>query len=264
LRYPALSEARKRDLRYGALVLALVLLGAGVIFLSHRNDQPNATPSVSTPASTVPSGRGASTAPGGRRAVTGSAAAQAAASPDDEGDGITVVNNLRRDEAVGLIADARRQALAGQYDLAEASLQRAEKAAPKLPEITQARADIARLQTPEGQLDLQLQRARLAIDHDDPAAAEAALAEAARLKPNAPQIAELRAAVRAEHDKKARREARIGQALTRMREAVARRDFGAADSALNEAERIDLQDPAIRRARGELARARGAQQNISD
>jgi hypothetical protein len=44
-----------------------------------------------------------------------------------------------------------------------------------------------------------------------------------------------------------------------MREAVARRDFAAADSALNEAERIDAQNPSIRRARGELARARGAQ-----
>jgi hypothetical protein len=40
---------------------------------------------------------------------------------------------------------------------------------------------------------------------------------------------------------------------------VARRDFAAADSALNEAERIDIQNPSIRRARGELARARGAQ-----
>jgi len=46
-----------------------------------------------------------------------------------------------------------------------------------------------------------------------------------------------------------------------MREAVAKRDFAAADSALNEAERIDVQNPSVRRARGELARARGAQQN---
>ena len=33
---------------------------------------------------------------------------------------------------------------------------------------------------------------------------------------------------------------------------------------LDEAERIDLQSPSIRRARGELARARGSQQTSSD
>ena len=43
-----------------------------------------------------------------------------------------------------------------------------------------------------------------------------------------------------------------------MREAMARRDFAAANSALNEAERIDVQEPAIRQARGELARAQNA------
>ncbi len=84
--------------------------------------------------------------------------------------------------------------------------------------------------------------------------AEAELAEAARLKADAPEIAELQAALQAAHDKTARQEARIADALARMREAMARRDFAAANSALNEAERIDVREPTIRQARGELAR----------
>src|SRR5205814_2194088 len=111
----------------------------------------------------------------------------------------------RRDEAVALIGDARRLAAAGSYNEAEASLAKAEKAVPNLPETRQAREEIARLKTPEGQLANRIQRARLAIDHDDGAAAEAELAEAARLHADAPEIAELRTALQAAKDKKARR-----------------------------------------------------------
>lgn len=243
MRYRELSEARKRQIRYGALAFAALLLVGGAILLPHHVDRTVAT--APPPAGVAPP-----------PAVSASAAA--------EGDDITVISSLRRDEAVALIADARRQAAAGNFAVAEASLARAEQAVPKLPETQQARDDIARLKTPEGQLADQLQRARLAIDHDDGAAAEAALAEAARLRADAPEIAELRAALQTAHDRQKHREARIAEALARMREAVARRDFGAADSALNEAERIDLQDPSIRRARGELARARGAQRNAGD
>jgi uncharacterized protein HemY len=166
---------------------------------------------------------------------------------------------LRRDEAVDLIGEARRQAAAGNFTAAEATLQKAKKVVPELPELEEARRDIEQLRTPEGGFASQIQRAQLAIEHDDAPAAEAALAEASRLKPDAPEIATLRTALQQSQEKASRREARIAQALTRMREAVARRDFAAADSALNEAERIDIQNPSIRRARGELARARGAQ-----
>ena len=43
-----------------------------------------------------------------------------------------------------------------------------------------------------------------------------------------------------------------------MRQAVARHDFAAAARALNEAERLDIRDPAIDPARVELARAQDA------
>ena len=53
---------------------------------------------------------------------------------------------------------------------------------------------------------------------------------------------------------------RVTELLTRMREDIARGDFAAADGDLNAAERVDVQDPAIREARRELARARDAKQ----
>lgn len=251
MRLSALSETRRRHLRYGALALAIVVLAAGAIFLSHHDERPAAATAANQTMS-APSGRRPAAPP----ATVASDTAQAT-DPDD----LTGVNTLRRDEAVEFIAEARRLATAGNFSAADAALARADKAMPNLPETSQARIDIDKLVTPEGQLSFQLRRARLAIDHDDSAAAEAALAEAARLKPDSVEVSQLRADMKAAHDKKVRREARIAEALARMREAVARRDFGAANTALNEAERIDIQDPTIRRARGELARARGAQFN---
>jgi uncharacterized protein HemY len=165
------------------------------------------------------------------------------------------MDKLRR-----LIAQARQQATDGDAAAAEATLQDAEKALPKRPEIAQARREIAALATPEGQLSTQLLRARFAVEHGDIAAAEKALAAAAKLKPEAPEIAELRTTLQAEQAKATRRSHRIGELLTRMREALARNDLASADSALNEAERIDAQDAAVRRARAELNRAHNGPQ----
>ena len=257
MRYRELGEARKRQIRYGALAAALVVVAAGLSPLGHHVDRTTA----SAPAEDVPVSTAARDA---RRPPAGASTSPAMAAQATSGDEVTVINGLRHDEAVALVGDARRQAAAGNYAEAETSLAKAEKALPKLPETQQARDDIARLKTPEGQFVNHIQRARLAVDHDDSAAAEGELAEAARLKADAPEIVELRAALQAAHDKKARREARIAGALARMREAMARRDFAAANSALNEAERIDVQEPTIRQARGELARAQNAQQKRSE
>jgi hypothetical protein len=249
VRYRELSETRKRQLRYGALALAVFLLAAGVIAFSHSSQRSTAAPQTTAPQ---------------RSAQVQAAPATTSdlqASPDDL---TPTVSGLRRDEAVELIGEARRQATAGNFDQADATLQKAKKAVPDMPEIEEARREMEQLRTPEGGLASQLTRAQLAIDHDDIAAAEAALGEASRLKPDAPEIAPLRAALQQSQEKATRREARIAQVLQRMREAVAKRDFATADSALNEAERIDVQNPSIRRARGELARARGAQPSSSN
>lgn len=251
--YRDLAETRKRQIRYGALAIAVVVLAAGLIFLAHRIDPTTASAPAEDTSATAAAGVA-------RRPAAGVSTSPATATHATSGDEVAMVNGLRRDEAVALIGDARRQAAAGNYAEAEASLAKAEIAVPDLPETRQAHADIARLQTPEGQFANHIQRARLAVDHDDRAAAEAELAEAARLRADAPEIAELRAALQTAQDKKARREARIAAALARMREAMAQRDFAAANSALNEAERIDVQEPAIRQARAELARAQNAPQ----
>ena len=251
-----INETRKRQLRYGALAAAVLLLAAGLIVLTHHT--------ANAPAASSDAGHRPSAA---NTASTSSAApptAQSAtASSSDEP---AVISAQQRDEAVGLIADARKQAAAGNFTEAEASLKKADAVFPQMPEISQARADIEKLKTPEGNLAAQLARAKLAVEHNDPATAEAALGEASRIKPDAPEITEMRGALQAAKEKAAQRETRIADALTRMREAVTKHDFAAADSALNEAERIDVQDPLVRRARGELPgarRARGAQRGES-
>jgi hypothetical protein len=248
-----LSETRKRQLRYGALAAAVVLLAVGLIVLTHHTAQAPASSDA------TPHAAAASTA--SKSSASPATAQSAAALSSDEP---TVISAQQRDQAVDLIAEARRQAAAGNFTEAEASLKKADAAVPHMPEIEQARADIEKLKTPEGNLAVQLARARLAIEHNDSTAAEAALAEASRIKADAPEIAEVRSALQAAQAKAAQRETRIADALTRMREAVSKHDFAAADGALNEAERIDLQDPAVRRARGELARARGAKENSSN
>jgi hypothetical protein len=258
VRYSKFTDPSKRRIRYGvfAAVILLIVIGT-ILFLQGGQRAAISTAAVAVP--TVPA-----TADGRRAAALGRPPPAPIVPPAAPVDDEVAISSLRRDQAVNLIADARRQAAAGNFTEAEMSLQKAGRAAPHLPEIDQARGDIERLKTPEGSLAIQLQRARLAIDHDDGAAAEVALAEASRIKPDAPDIAELRKALEAARDKALRRDARIADALARMREATARRDFATADSALNEAERIDLQNPSVRRARGELARARGSQQAGSD
>jgi hypothetical protein len=86
------------------------------------------------------------------------------------------------------------------------------------------------------------------------------LAEAERLNAQAPQIAELRQALQQAEQKDTHLGNRVTEFLTKMREDIARGDLAAADGDLNAAERINVQDPAIREARRELARAREAQE----
>ena len=237
-----LNETRKRQLRYGALAAAVLLLAAGLIVLTHHT--------ADAPASSGDAGRRPSARSTASTSSTAAPTGQSAASSSS--DEPAVISAQQRDEAVGLIADARKQAATGNFAGAEALLKKAEAANPQMPEIDQARADIEKLKTQEGNLAVQLARAKLAVEHNDTATAEAALAEASRIKADAPEIAALRGALQAAKEKAAQHETRIADALTRMREAVAKPDLAAAAGALNEAERIDVQDPLVRRARGVL------------
>jgi hypothetical protein len=163
------------------------------------------------------------------------------------------------ERASRLIGQARRLADDGKFDEAIAKLDAADKATPGLSETAEARRRIAEMRTPEGQFATQIGRARFAIDTDDPAAAEQALAEAERLKPQAPEIAQLRQELQVAQQKEAKRSGRVAGLLTTMREAIARKDIAGADRAFNEAARLDILDPALDQARTELARAHDAE-----
>jgi tetratricopeptide (TPR) repeat protein len=220
-------------MRYGAIAVGIVGLAVGALYLLGRGEAP-ATPAA--------------------------APATATAKPPAPADEPVIPSNTQSDQLVSLIGEARRLAAAGKFDEAEATLQKADKVIPHWSETEKARNEIAQSRTPEGQLKTQLDRARFAIEHDDKAAAQKALAEAERLNAQAPQIAELRQALKEAEQKDTHRGDRVTELLTKMREEIARGDFAAADGDLNAAERINMQDPAIRDARRELARAREAQE----
>jgi tetratricopeptide (TPR) repeat protein len=162
------------------------------------------------------------------------------------------------DRAFHLIGQARRLADRGKFDEANAKLAEADKAVPGLSETGEARRKIAELATPEGRFAIQFDRARTAVGNDDYAEAEKAMAEAERLKPQAPEIAELRQAMQAAQQKEARRSSQVTELLTAMRESIARKDIAGADRAFNEAARVDILDPALDEARVELAQAHEA------
>jgi tetratricopeptide (TPR) repeat protein len=162
------------------------------------------------------------------------------------------------DRAFHLIGQARRLADRGKFAEANAKLAEADKAVPGLSETAEARRKIAGLATPEGQFAIQLGRARTAVGNDDYAAAEKELAEAARLKPDAPEIAALRQEMQALQQKEAKRSSQVADQLAAMRESIARKDIAGADRAFNEASRIDILDPALDQARVELAQAHEA------
>jgi tetratricopeptide (TPR) repeat protein len=186
-------------------------------------------------------------------------ARQAASTPPaDMSDVDATPDEALSDRAFHLIGQARRLADRGKFAEATAKLDEADKVVPGLGETSEARRKIAELATPEGQFAIQFDRARTAVGNDDYAEAEKALAEAERLKPQAPEIAELRQAMQAAQQKEARRSSQVSQLLTAMRSAIARKDIAGADRAFNEAARIDVLDPALDEARAELAHAHEA------
>jgi hypothetical protein len=164
-------------------------------------------------------------------------------------------DEVQNDRAFHLVAQARRLADGGKFAEANAKLDEADKVVPGLSETAEARRKIAQLATPEGQFARQIARARTAAGNDDYAAAEKELADAERLKPGAPEIAELRQQIQAARQKEARRSSQVAALLATMRESIARKDIAGADRAFNEAARIDVLDPALDEARTELAQA---------
>jgi hypothetical protein len=186
-------------------------------------------------------------------------ARQATSQPSaDMGDFEALPNEALSDRAFHLVAQARRLADQAKFAEANAKLDEADRLVPGLSETAEARRRIAALATPDGQFALQIARARNALGNDDYADADKALTEAERLKPQAPEIVELRQAMQAAQQKEARRNSQVADLLATMREAIARKDIAGADRAFNEASRIDVLDPALEQARVELAQAHDA------
>jgi hypothetical protein len=162
------------------------------------------------------------------------------------------------EEAASLVGDAKRLAREGKFTEAEAALQAAEKAAPALPQTREAQREVAELATPKGRFQRLIGDAKRALEHDDPAAARTAIAEAEKLDPGAPSLTELKQQLAATESAKAKRNEQIVALLVRFRDALKRKDIAAAYRALNEAERIDIVDPRIDEARLELDKAQEA------
>jgi tetratricopeptide (TPR) repeat protein len=220
--------------------LALVLVG-GALYLSDRSDPagPPATDDV--------------------RRSSPAVASQAASKPPATFDDLQAPSPVDTDRVARLLGDARRLAYDGRFSEAKEAIDNAEAIFPGSPEIAQLRREVADISKPEAQFALQLQRARSAIAQGDHEGAEKALAAAERLNPQAPEIARLRQELQAAEQKQAERSHRIAALLGEMRQAIARRDLAAAGRALNEAERLDVRDPAIDPARIELAHAQDAE-----
>ena len=220
----------QRLIGFGALAVAVV--AAGAVFLSDREDTAPLAP----------------------------AAPVAATRPAIDIDGEPAIpDEAASERAMRLVGQARRLADNGRFDDATARLDAADKVAPGLSATAEARRRIAEMGTPEGQFATQVARARTAIDNDDVSTAEKALAEAERLQPQAPEIGQLREALRMAQQKETDRHRRIADLIKSMREAITRRDFAAADGALNEAARLDVLDPLVDQGRQELAQAHEAE-----
>ena len=229
-----MNLSTQQFIRYGVSGILAAVVVAGAVYLLDRGQTANpATTADENPPS----------------------AATSAATPTANPDERAVPSTAQTDQIARLLGDARRLAADGKFAEAKAALDKADAVMPGSADTAAARLEINALSTPQGQLATQLDRARAAIAQDDAAAANKALAEAEKLNPEAPEIAQLRQALQAAQQKETHRNSRVTELLTTMREAIARHDFAAADGALNEAARIDVRDPAIDQARTELARA---------
>jgi tetratricopeptide (TPR) repeat protein len=245
--------ATQQWIRYGVSGALAVVMVAGAVYLLDRS--PSASPAATAGDANPPAAAAAAAASDAKpRAAKTATAAAPTANPDEP----AVPSAAQTDQMARLLGDARRLAADGKFDEAKAALDKADAVMPGSDDTAAARREIAALSTPQGQLVTQLARARAAIAQNDAGAANQALAEAEKINPQAPEIAQLRQAMQEAQQKETHRNGRIVELLATMREAIARHDFAAADGALNEAARIDIRDPAIDQARIELARAHDA------
>jgi hypothetical protein len=171
-------------------------------------------------------------------------------------------SQLRTEQARRLVADARRFAGNGDFAGADAMLQQAARIAPNLPELAQARAEIARLRNERESRFRERNEWVSAIEQAFGAfrlwEAEQLIADAERRFPGDAAFRGYRqrlAQIRAQAEWQRRlRTAR--EHVTAARQAIDRGEFNQADRRLDQAEDIAPGLPEIRQARAELARER--------
>jgi hypothetical protein len=129
--------------------------------------------------------------------------------------------------------------------------QQAAPAGPSASQLAQARAAISDARRMAARGDFT--GAEMALQGADRAAP--GLAETAAARREIADLASTRGDGRRDRADRRQDATRIATLVDAARAAIARRDYNAADRALDEAERIDARDPAVVRARNELLEA---------
>ena len=225
-------------LLYGVIGALCVIVAGGGFYIYQASQAPLSSPQAANPAPVA--------AP---PAAPAPPPVQAAPKPAPSGPSASQLAQARQS-----IADARRLAVTGNFGEAETALQSADKIIPGFAETAAARREIADMRTARGQngaIGAVIARVREAIARGDLASAHRALDDAERINPSAPEVIEARRQLRAAE----RPDTRIASLVASAKAAIARHDYGAADRALDEAERIDARDPAVIQTRNELLEA---------
>ncbi|MGE4012044.1 MAG: hypothetical protein AB7G15_07915, partial [Alphaproteobacteria bacterium] len=171
-------------------------------------------------------------------------------------------NRARAEQARGLVADARRYAAEGDYPAAESVLQEAGRLSPNLPEIAQARIEIAGMRTERsqrlGERSQLLNAIQMALTGFRLWEADSLIADGVRRFPNDPEFRNFdnRARQMRAEEEWQRRSSRAATLVASARDAMRRRQFDDAARQLDQAERLAMGLPDIRTARFELARQR--------
>ena len=155
-----MNPSTQRLIRYGAGVALALVVVVGAFYFFDRSG-------TATPATTAQRTNPTATAPS-TAAAKPAKAATAAANPDEA----AVPSAAQTDQVARLLGDARRLAQNGDFAGAKAALDKADAVMPGSADTAAVRRDVAQMSTPQGQLALQLDRARSAIAQDDRAAAE--------------------------------------------------------------------------------------------
>jgi hypothetical protein len=171
-------------------------------------------------------------------------------------------NRLRAEQAQRLVADSRQRAGQGDFAGADTLLQEAERLAPNLPEVGQARAEVARLRAEQERRHSERTQLIAAIEQALSAfnlfQAETLIRDAERRFAGDAAIANFRTRLnqlRAEAETQQRVQ-RARDLIAAARQAMERGDYAEAERLLTQAEQAAPGYPETRQAQADFARQR--------